>query len=177
MIKRLLQVGLVLAGFASMPSWAVPITINDGGVFDGTDVGLIDVFIAEDAKQGNPADETAWVNTILSGMGITVEYEVKAETVTYFSTDATGVFAFDLTPASADYFIVKNSTRIALFENLADIDWGVFDTALLSSDMNLPDDPYFISHVTQFSVPEPGMVGLLAIGLIGMVVTRRRIKV
>ena len=34
-----------------------------------------------------------------------------------------------------------------------------------------------ISQDIAWSVPEPGMVGLLAIGLIGMVVTRRRMKV
>lgn len=163
-----------------MPGLAAPILINDSGAYDGTNVGLIDTFIAEDAKQGSTAAETAWVNTILSGMGITVEYEVKTETVAYFSTDATGVFAFDLTPASTDYFIVKNAQRIALFKNLMDIDWGVFDTGDLSSAMNLPDfSEYTISHSTQFTatVPKPGMVGLLAIGLLGVLVARSKMKV
>lgn len=179
MIKRLLQVGLILAGFASMPSWAILISDTNAGIFDGTDVGIVDAFIAEADKAGNPVAETAWVNTILSGMGITVEYEVKTEDVAYFSTDTTDVFAFDLRPASADYFIVKNSTRIALFKNLMDIDWGVFDTGDLSSTMNLPSDQFIISHVTQFNsaVPEPDMVALLAIGLLGMIVARRRMKV
>ena len=173
MIKRLLQVGLVLAGFASMPSWAIVISGTT------TDVGVIDTFIAEDVKQGSPTDEATWINTILSGIGITVEYEVKTEDVAYFSTDTTDVFAFDLAPESSDYFILKNSQGTALFKNLMDIDWGVFDVTDLSSAMKLPDfTEYTISHVTQFnSVPEPGITGLLAIGLLGMVVARRRMKV
>ena len=182
MIKRLLQVGIILAGFASMPSWGI--LINDGGTYQGTDVGGVDTFKAEDAKAGSTAAETIWVNSILGSEGITVQYEVKAQDVVYYSTDGIsatgGVFALDLRPTSADYFLVKNGTRMALFENLANIDWGVFDTGFLSDAMKLPDpDGYVISHVTQFNpnaVPEPGMVGLLAIGVLGMLV-RRRMKV
>lgn len=182
MIKRLLQIGLILSGFASMPCWAILIVdVTPGSLIDGADVGSVDLFMAEADKAGNPADETIWVNSILLGIGtgVTVQYEVKTEDVMYFSTDTSDVFAFELVDDS-DYFLVKNSTRMALFENLADIDWGVFDTNFLSDAMNIPGDDYTISHVTQFNstaVPEPGMVGLLAIGLLGMVATRRRMKV
>ena len=175
MIKRLLQVGLVLAGFASMPSWAIVISGTT------TDVGVIDTYLAETGVLSGEAEETKWVNDTLTllGINVTTEYVVKAETVTYFSTDITDVFAFDLAPESSDYFILKNSQGTALFKNLMDIDWGVFDVTDLSSAMKLPDfTEYTISHVTQFnSVPEPGITGLLAIGLLGMVVARRRMKI
>lgn len=54
---------------------------------------------------------------------------------------------------------------------------GLFDTSLLSNAMNLPTDPFEISHVTRFNatdgggnqaVPESGMIALFSIGLLGM---------
>jgi len=171
-IKQLLQIGLILSGSVTMPAWAV--MINDGGAYDGTDVGAIDTFIAEGDKTGNPQSEEDWVNSIL-GAG-TATFTVKSEPVDYFGTDSNGVFAFQLV-SSPEYFLIKNATRIALFQNLADIDWGVFDSSLLSSAMNLPSDGFTISHVTEFNgeqVPEPGVLGLLGIGLIGIVLGRRR---
>ena len=175
-IKRLLQFGFILAGSIAMPSWAV--MINDGGVYDGTDVGSIDTFIAEGEKQGNPTNEETWVNNVLSVYnGDSTTFTVKTEPVDYFSTDTNGVYAFGLVSAP-DYFLMKNATRIALFENLADIDWGVFDSSKLSPGMNLPSDGFTISHVSEFGgsqdVPEPGVLGLLSMGLIGIVVGRRR---
>ena len=49
MLKNLLKTGIILAGFVSFPGWAI--LINDGGAFDGTDVGVLDTFIAEGDKQ------------------------------------------------------------------------------------------------------------------------------
>jgi len=175
-IKRMLQIGLILAGSLSMPVWAV--MINDGGAYDGVDVGSVDTFIAEGEQTGNsnPQTEEDWVNSIL-GAG-TATYTVKSEPVSYFSTDSNGVFAFALV-SSPEYFLIKNSTRFALFQNLADLNWGVFDSSLLSSTMNIPSDNFTISHVTEFNghteVPEPGVLGLLGIGLIGIVLGRRRL--
>jgi len=173
-IKHVLQIALVLAGSITLPAWAV--MINDGGAYDGVDVGSIDTFIQEGDKTGNPQSEEDWVNSILGSGSVT--YTVKSEPVSYYSTDSNGVFAFALV-SSPEYFLIKNSTRIALFQNLADLDWGVFDSGLLSSTMNIPGDNYTISHVTEFNgdstkVPEPGVLGLLGIGLIGIVLGRRR---
>lgn len=194
MLKRLLQAGVVLFGFAAMPSWAILIDDVAAGANDGDNVGLLDTFIAEGAQQGNPTAETTWVNTTLSS---TLTFEVKTEDVVYFNTNTADTFAFAL-GSGIDYFLVKNATRIALFQNLAELDWGVFDANSLSAAMNIPDfgsvcteldppdcvdDPGFtISHVTQLSgggggtnnVPEPGMVALLAVGLLGMVAVRRK---
>ncbi len=118
----------------------------------------------------------------LEGLGIGYSSPAVTSDRIYITgmDESTGyIFAFELA-AQTDYFLVKNATRMALFENLADINWGVFDTASLSGAMNLPTEDFTISHVSQFnstSVPEPGMVGLLAIGLLGVVVARRKAKV
>jgi hypothetical protein len=164
---------------------AMPILINDGGIYNGTNVGSIDIFRAEDDKQGNPQAEENWVNSILAPTN--VEWTIKQDPVAYYSTDSAGVFAFAFDPTPGDpYFIIKNANRIALFENINDLDWGVFDTAVLSPAMNLPSSDYEISHVTRFSeggsppfqVPEPGTIALFSVGLLGMGLSsiRRRRK-
>jgi len=147
------------------------VVINDGGSYDGTDVGATDTFVAEKDKAGNPTAEEAWVNSILGSPD--VEFTVKTEDVTYYGTDAADTYAFDLS-SEPSYYIVKNATRMALFENLAALTWGVFDTTFLSSDMNLPGSEYTFSHVTRFSggpgtepglgVPEPAPLALIALG-------------
>jgi len=179
-IKRLSQIGLILATGFAMPSWAVYIDDSTAGGLDGTDVGLVDRFIAEGEKQGNPTDEEEWVNMILGNLDPSegpTTYTVKNEDVSYFMTNEDDVFAFELESEPA-YYLIKNAKRIALFENLEEIPWGVFDTTELSGAMNLPGSEYTISHVTEFGggkgVPEPGVLGLLGIGMIGIVLGRRR---
>ena len=175
MIKRILQIGVILAGSIAMPSWAVMVGT--------TDVGAIDQLLATDVQQGNPTAETTWVNSILAAQTppTSTNYTVKIEPangVPILATDTANVFAFDMSPNAPDYFLVKNSTYVALYSNNLDLNWGVFDASALGSEFNLPGD-YTISHVTLFGeggngVPEPGVLGLLGIGLLGIIVGRRR---
>jgi hypothetical protein len=176
LLKRVLQIGLILAGALTMPAWAIMIDDSLAGVLNGTNVGSLDSFSQEDEKQGSWQSEENWVNNFLGAGSVT--YTDKTPNVTYFNTDAIGVYAFSLVSAP-EYFLLKNATRIALFLNNADSDWGVFDAASLSGTMNIPGDGFTISHVTEFNgdptkVPEPGILGLLGIGLIGIVLGRRR---
>jgi len=92
MIKRLLQVGLILACFASMPSWAI--TIDDptaGSLVDGIDVGVVDTFVAATGILGSPTNEVTWINSVLSS---DLEYAVKTEEVVYYNTSVVDTFAF-----------------------------------------------------------------------------------
>jgi hypothetical protein len=106
--------------------------------------------------------------------------DYKLEDVDYYTTDATGVYAFG--PAAlGDFFLVKKSTYYALFENLADLSWGVFDTKDLPEGMNLSSEGLRlqISHVIMTpggSVPEPSAILLMTAGLAGLGLAGRKRK-
>lgn len=187
-MNNLTKYSLVALLSFGISSSCLATVINDGGAYNDTDVGSTDNLLGEASNAGSDAAELAWVNSIL-GLDATAEFIIKTASVEYYATNVTNVFAFDVTHGS-DYFLVKNATRIALFENLDDMDWGVFNTGELSAAINLPTDPLVISHVSQFNkddggnlpgsrpppVPEPGIMALFGVGLLGMGLMRRRRK-
>lgn len=149
-----------------------------------TNVGGLDPFIFEDAKVGSTANEELWVQETLGDLS--AEWVISKADVIYQSTDTYGIFAFNLYTAP-DYFLIKNATRIALFENVADLSWGVFDSSVLSSVFNIPSSDIEISHVTEFvvdddggsirnnPVPIPAAVWLFGSGLIGLLTVRKKV--
>lgn len=157
------------------------------GIYE-TDVGNVDTLLGVGAKQGSPKSEYLWVNGILNPNGIDVKYVVKDDPVSYYGTNVDDVFAF--ATGTSDYFLIKNAEYIALYQNLASTDWGVFQTPIVLDgvgDFNLPDTgSYTISHVTYFDgsngyvppddnpVPEPGSLMLFGLGLLGLVGFNKR---
>lgn len=140
-------------------------------------------------KSGS-ATEEAWIESVL---GFDIVYtqlpSSGASELESVTGGVAGDFAFDF-DAGIDpaYFLVKvgngGGTGTVdshfLFDNEASLLWVFINIVDFGSNVKLTNFGV-ISHVgitgSDTTVPEPGVVGLLAIGLLGMVAARRRTNV
>lgn len=163
----------IVALVVATNSWGYTIS---GGV---TNVGSLDALIGiSQLPNSGQQTETDWVNSLLNP---DTTFTTKTETVSYSLVDGqTSIYTFAL-QSDPGWYIVKNATWSALFQNAASVDWAVFDDNLLPGGMNLGGTGELtISHVSEFggstSVPEPSSLTLLVAGLLGLVATRRLVN-
>lgn len=143
-------------------------------VIDGTSYN-----VTSDMNYGTPPLDVALESQNLAPHGIFETYYLELE------------FTFDVGNTAAKYNVQDNpgflqSGTGAYFNSFNfdiaglaagyDLHFDLYDLAMRNGDTILGEFAPF-SHDARTDVPEPGMVALLSIGLLGMVVTRRRMKV
>jgi hypothetical protein len=177
-MHKLISLVALLGGMVlSAPSWAI--------VIDGTEVGVYDNLVAKTTLSNNgQATETNWVSSQISGEAVFLgKFDDN------FDWLSTGDDYAHLLPTTPLYFLVKlgmgglSGDTHLLFDNQADLEYAVFNLSTLAQGNSTSSPGKHmnigrVSHISMFnsaaSVPEPGLIGLLGLGLIAIGAQRRR---
>jgi len=176
-MQTILKLSAILFGLAYSISSAA-YTINSYSI----DVGNVDDIIAtasvgDSFLDGNsPANQKIWVESVL---GFEVNFNDKIDGAFSWTQvdDNPNLYAQSLLTDPA-YYLIKlgggsftGDTHV-LYENFDDLSYAVIDLGLLGQGATI--DITRISHISEFSVPEPGTLALFGLGLLGLSFVRRR---
>lgn len=175
-MNKIMKLMMMALAIFSANAFAIPITT----------VGSYDNLLAQ--SNITSGFEEAWIESVLS---INISYTQLNDTVsnggnwTSVEGGITGDWAFDFGPGNDPaYFLVKlgggkgagaDNTHY-LFENIESLQWAFVNLGVFGDAVLTKDNIGLISHVGLTSIPEPGIAGLFAMGLFGLVVARRRMK-
>jgi len=169
---------LVILIFMSISTHVTAIPIGTVGTYDV----LIDSTTLSNSSSGG---EEAWVESVI---GVDINYaqiDNPGEGDFWHTVEdgLLGDYAYDfglgLDPA---FFLVKIGAGSAvgaddttyLFENNSSLQWAFFNLDVFGSDITLSNIG-IISHSGVTTVPEPGIIGLIGMGLIGLFAARRKL--
>ena len=178
MFKRFIYaVTFLVAGlFAASNSWGLSIS----------DVGAIDEFVGSTtiSNSGNRA-ELGWIQSIL-GADATIEEKYDSGASEWMLLDGEfDVYAAELASEPEYYFLKLGTGGTSLdshylFRNIGDLSYAVVDFSAAGIDMSISKvNVGRISHVGEIyasvmPVSEPSSIILLSLGLVALVVSRRR---
>lgn len=169
-MKAMLKITAIflILGF-SANSWAYMV--------GATDVGDVDsILFTTSLSNSSEAAEEAWVESVL---GFDVNFDYKND----------GAFSWNLVDGETDifeqalsfdpeYYLVKlgngsfSGDTHVLYDNAASLSFAVIGLTALGQGVTI--DITRVSHIAEYSIPEPGTLALFGMGLLGLAFASRK---